>query len=397
MEAIETRHPSGRPVPIIAEEDYSSTSHAEINCIVCHPDSFQYGHAEQGEGDCTQCHTMHDEKVTGDAHIIVDCRACHLEGITPLIDPESELVSWEESKLEGSSRVHHMVITDDEASCRTCHFSGNEVGAASMILPAKSIICMPCHSGTFSVGDITTILSLLIFLAGMVLIFAYLLSGRMRGSGTGGNRFITNSKLLSFLKTMFFDVLLQRRLFRQSGARWFVHSLIFFPFVIRFLWGILALLGSLYMPDVPLVWGMINKNDPITAFLFDITGLILLIGIFSALARGISCGDNQLSGLPKQDRVALFLIAAIVIVGFILEGIRIAMTGWPEGSDYGVVGYALSLLFRGYSGLTELYGYVWYAHALMTGIFIAYLPFSRLIHIVFAPIVLGINAVSENR
>jgi hypothetical protein len=31
----------------------------------------------------------------------------------------------------------------------------------------------------------------------------------------------------------------------------------------------------------------------------------------------------------------------------------------------------------------------------MTGIFVAYMPFSRLIHIIFAPVVMGINAVSE--
>jgi nitrate reductase gamma subunit len=151
------------------------------------------------------------------------------------------------------------------------------------------------------------------------------------------------------------------------------------------------------MPDVPLVWAMIDKNDPITAFLFDITGLILIIGIFAALIRGISWKHNQPSGLPKQDRVALFLIAAIVIAGFMLEGMRIAMTGWPGGSDYGVAGYSVSLLFRGYSGLTELYGYVWYTHALIAGIFIAYLPFSRLIHIIFAPVVMGMNVLSNKK
>jgi nitrate reductase gamma subunit len=140
---------------------------------------------------------------------------------------------------------------------------------------------------------------------------------------------------------------------------------------------------------------MLDKNDPITAFLFDFTGLIMIIGIFSALIRGISYRHNQPSGLPKQDRVALFLIGVIVIVGFILEGMRIAMTGWPEGADYGVVGYGVSLLFSGCSGMTELYGYVWYTHAVMTGIFIAYLPFSRLIHIIFAPIVMGVNSLLE--
>jgi nitrate reductase gamma subunit len=59
------------------------------------------------------------------------------------------------------------------------------------------------------------------------------------------------------------------------------------------------------------------------------------------------------------------------------------------------VGYGLSLLFSDASGLTEAYGYIWYIHAILTGAFVAYLPFSRLFHIIMAPVVLAMNAVSE--
>ena len=38
------------------------------------------------------------------------------------------------------------------------------------------------------------------------------------------------------------DVLLQRRLYRESRTRWAIHALIFFPFLIRFSWGMLCLL-----------------------------------------------------------------------------------------------------------------------------------------------------------
>jgi nitrate reductase gamma subunit len=39
---------------------------------------------------------------------------------------------------------------------------------------------------------------------------------------------------------------------------------------------------------------------------------------------------------------------------------------------------------------------VWYIHAILTGAFIAYLPFSRLMHIIIAPVVLAINAASDH-
>ena len=55
-----------------------------------------------------------------------------------------------------------------------------------MVLPAKSIICMPCHAGTFSVGDTTTILSLIVFFAGLVMVFSYVLTGASSFSSLPG-------------------------------------------------------------------------------------------------------------------------------------------------------------------------------------------------------------------
>ena len=64
-------------------------------------------------------------------------------------------------------------------SCGKCHFKGNQVGAASMVLPAKSILCLPCHAATLSVGDTTTILALIIFIIGIAGLFSYWFSGSM--------------------------------------------------------------------------------------------------------------------------------------------------------------------------------------------------------------------------
>ena len=86
------------------------------------------------------------------------------------------------------------------------------------------------------------------------------------------------------------------------------------------------------------------------------------------------------------------MISLIIILGFVLEGLRIAMTGWPGGVEWAFLGYAISWLFKGMTGLTDIYGYVWYVHAILTGAFIALIPFTRMAHIITAPIVLIINA-----
>jgi len=84
-----------------------------------------------------------------------------------------------------------------------------------------------------------------------------------------------------------------------------------------------------------------------------------------------------------------------MIIGYLLEGMRMAMTGSPGGAPYAFVGDAVSRMLTGLE-LTGIYGYVWYLHALLTGAFIVYLPFSRMFHMIMAPVVLAMNAASSS-
>jgi nitrate reductase gamma subunit len=110
--------------------------------------------------------------------------------------------------------------------------------------------------------------------------------------------------------------------------------------------------------------------------------------VLLAYLRGRRQVSSQIPDLPRRDLPALGLIAGIMVVGFILEGMRIAMTGFPEGSSFALLGYSIGRLFFTAASLTGVYGYVWYIHAVLTGAFIAYLPFSRLLHIIISPFVL---------
>ena len=140
---------------------------------------------------------------------------------------------------------------------------------------------------------------------------------------------------------------------------------------------------------------MIDKNYPLTAFLFDVTGVMVILGFVCMIMRKkLSGAADRLEGLPKADWPAYSLLGGIFIVGFILEGMRIAMTGSPQGAAYAFLGYAISRLFAG-ADLTGIYGYVWYVHAIFTGAFVAYLPFSRMFHMVMAPVALAISANSR--
>jgi len=267
---------------------------------------------------------------------------------------------------------------------------------------------MPCHAATLSLGDTTTVLSLFVCLAGLAMAASVWLSGSLPGGGAlnpfhklyalfgSAAKSIFSRKSTLIIKTLFYDVFLQRRLYRRYKTRWFIHGLIFFPFVFRFVWGVVGLFASIWAPQWPMTLSLLDKNHPMTALLFDLTGLLIFLGVVFALTRrGVSQPD-QLPGLPKPDRLALILIGGIVVIGFIMEGVRIAMTGEPGNSGYAVLGYGVSMLFSGMTELTDVYGAIWYIHAVLTGMFVAYFPFSRLMHIIMAPVVLLMNAVADH-
>jgi len=403
-EGTPTQRLTGKRVSLIDPDQYMATPHAEVACSECHLHGAQYPHSHQGLGPCTACHTPHDEKVTYDAHLTVACGACHLSDIDPVRDSATGRILWtRERRPEETSAIHHMAIPGEE-DCRICHLAGNSLGAASMVLPPKSILCMPCHAATFSVGDTITVLTLILFLAGMIGVMAYWLSGSVpRSPGAGAIqkllwvlrdtlRHLFSARILPIARAVFWDVLLQWRLFRLSKGRWFIHGLIFWAFGVRFGWGMIGLIGSLWKPQWAFIWAVLDKNDPVTAFLFDLTGIMLMLGVGLVWVRGAGTQDRRPAGLPRRDHLALALIAGIAGVGFVMEGMRIAMTGSPPGAEYAFLGHALSIGFSGISWVEDTYGYVWYLHALLTGIFIAYLPFSRLFHIITAPMVLAMNA-----
>jgi nitrate reductase gamma subunit len=394
--------------PLIDTSAYNTTIHTDISCTTCHLQAVDFPHASQELDDCRQCHLPHDEKVAHDAHIRVSCEACHLNQVSPVKALDGGKIQWQIDRQPNEiSAIHTMVSSNEGVFCRRCHFAGNTIGAVAMVLPAKSVMCMPCHAATFSVGDTTTLLSLFIFGIGILGTASIWFSGSLVGvaeSGVGSKLLKTiqallvvifSSRIFSVIKVLILDGLLQRRLFRISRFRWLIHSLIFFPFLIRFCWGLIALVASVWLPEWQGAWVMLDKNHPVTALFFDLSGMLVILGVALILLRKYVQGsEGKLEGLPAADWTAYSLMGGIIIVGFILESMRIAMTGTPQGSQYAVLGYAISRVFKEVN-LTGIYGYMWYVHAIFTGAFGAYLPFSRMFHMIMAPVSLAMNAAAQ--
>jgi hypothetical protein len=396
-------------MPFVNEKGYGATPHADLSCLNCHPESAKFGHSGGKTASCLKCHVPHDESVAHDAHVNVSCQACHLGAGTPVLDLKTHTVVMNVSSASVlSGNVHQMQI-QDRVSCSRCHFKGNDLGASAMVLPAKSAICMPCHTAVLTTEDSVTRISLSLFLLGLFSFGFVVLSGSMGKEGAisrwmkfkaiGKALFsaVFSPKILLILKSLVMDSLLQRRLFERSRARWTIHGLIFYPFVLRFVYGLCTLLLSIWMPDLPLTRVMLDKNSPVSALWFDLTGMMVVVGVVLLMIYRKQRPTAGFPDIPGSDAIGNFLLAGIVIFGFVLEGIRIAMTGTPAGSGYAVLGYAVSWLFAGMTGLSDIHGYLWYGHAILTGIFLAYLPFSRMLHMIVAPILLAAGSLEKER
>ena len=369
-------------------DDHAASVHKDVQCLECHAQAVEENHEALAAVNCRQCHAPHDEKVIHDAHTRVTCKACHQKDGIPVAEPVTGLVIFSGNILSGRKLLpHQMVAERGDSLCQKCHFKGNALGASSLILPAKSILCMPCHAATFSIGDRITLLSLLVFVVGMCGVCVICFSGDI--GRVSGHKF--RGGFSDLMVKMVTDVFFLRRLFRLSPARWLIHALIYYPILIRLAFGMTALGLSLILPDTDLARAMLDKNNPLRGMLFDLTGLMIFTGVAAALFRPKE--DLQtIANLPKPGRTMTMLLWLIVLVGFILESLRIAMTGWPSGAQYAFIGYGLSLLLKSVQEITTIYGYVWYVHAILTGVFIALIPFTRMLHIITAPVVLMADA-----
>jgi nitrate reductase gamma subunit len=375
--------------------------HAELACQDCHQGVEVYPHENPMLTSCLECHPRHGRAIIRDSHAGVDCAACHLANLQPLRPaPGGPVKALAPPKLRGGLPLHRLVAAPVPTSCRRCHHAANQVGASAALLPAKGLLCLPCHDAGLGLTEWPSRIALMIFIVGLVAALGFWLSGvRQAGSPLnpdGEHRPNLVIRLGRGLAGLIVDGLFQRRLWRHSPGRGLIHALIFWPFAIRFLWGLTALVLETFWPQLNVSQAMLDKNHPAQALFFDLTGVMVLAGVAAAVLRRLVGRNGMPSGLPGPDWLSLGLLGGAVLLGFVVEGARLAMTGWPIGGQWAFAGWVLSFLFQPGAPLQEAYGWLWYAHVLAWCGFVAYLPFGRMFHLITAPLVLALRGVDAH-
>lgn len=258
---------------------------------------------------------------------------------------------------------------------------------------------------------------------------------------------IFSSRILLVLKSIFVDLLFQKRIFDKSSLRWIAHTLIFVGFVLLFF---------MHALDTTVSDALFNDYQPtLNPFLFlrNLFGVMVLAGVGIAVFRRISLKPQRMKTYAT-DWAALVFVGGIIFSGMLLEGSKISSFSiyqdmveeyaslddeearaleafWVQ--ENGVVSpnaakpfdaelieqgrevnndscidchasnraafasFAMAKITRPFSaalGDSAAVTVFWYLHILACLSFLAWLPFSKMFHILAAPVSLIIKRVT---
>ncbi|RPJ42052.1 MAG: (Fe-S)-binding protein [Deltaproteobacteria bacterium] len=215
----------------------------------------------------------------------------------------------------------------------------------------------------------------LFFLLVVAVVFAYGFYRRYRLWKVGNPEQRTDQPK-ERLKSLWAYMMGQTRMLRDTYPGW-MHLFIFYGFLIPFVIVVITQ-ANFSLPKflaLPL------------SLLFDFIGALGITGILlAAYRRYVQKPENQTYDTSLGNLIALLVLLGIFALGFSIEGLRIARTQ-PEWVAWSPVGWVFSQLF---SGLTEpnqvlLHRLLWRLHLLLVLGFIAFIPYSRMLHIITAP------------
>lgn len=216
--------------------------------------------------------------------------------------------------------------------------------------------------------------SLAVFVWRLWHLFAYLVLGKME------RRWEHMGRRLWGVVTF---AVIQKRMFREwYGA--VLHAFIFWGFVIL-LTTVVEFIGGGLMRDfaIPFIGG-----NPLLLLAQEGIAVLVIVGIAMAAFRRAVVKPDKLRGSNERDAaVILGGILAIILTLLLGGAVRFALDGRPVGAMlYRPASFALSMPFAGVdkAALGLAYEALWWGHIVALFGFLAYVPFSKHLHILTA-------------
>ena len=140
-------------------------------------------------------------------------------------------------------------------------------------------------------------------------------SERLSGAVNGIISTIFSPKILTLLKSLALDVILQRRILREDFLRWLMHMLIFSGFMLLLLMH--ALSNFITLPLFPDYASTLNPFS----FLRNLFFALVIVGLAIAVYRRLILKISRLK-TTAMDHYAIIILAVIMVSGVFLEGTK---------------------------------------------------------------------------
>ena len=183
------------------------------------------------------------------------------------------------------------------------------------------------------------------------------------------------------LKELLVYAFLQRRLLNNPFAGLF-HTLIFFGFTVLFIGTLIVMVHEDF--GLPIMRG--NFYLVFQSLTLDVFGALSILGVLIALYHRYLHRPARLHS-RWQDGAILGLVLTILLTGFVVEGLRIIATAdpWRYWSPVGLATGKFVSAFLPAASFRPAHALFWWFHLLLVFGFIAWIPYSKLLHIFTSP------------
>lgn len=178
------------------------------------------------------------------------------------------------------------------------------------------------------------------------------------------------------------EVVLQRRIRLRGRLPWTRHMLISWGFSVLFAFDLLTALFTKYLPLEPFKPG--NAGWLFLKFGLNVSGMVLLVGLLIALARGVATAGTAEARF--NDHPGTIFLLLVVLTGFAAQAMHFANLPPDPSRAWALLGHWLGEALRPGAPYLRSYSFFWATHALLASAFLAYLGWSRMIHIFAAPL-----------
>ncbi len=208
---------------------------------------------------------------------------------------------------------------------------------------------------------------------------------------------IFSARLGALLRTLIWDGAIHPTLFRQHKLRWIAHfcvlgGIALLTILSAFSFISVDILIPIFKMDNLFTSIFANKDHALTAFLNELGGLVVMVGLIIVMIRP---RELEMRTRMVDTEIILFL-ALIIVSGYVAEVCRLSFEfdELPPTAVYAFLGYPVAQVVRRAAlPWSALHDWLFLFHALFSSAVIAYIPFGKFFHAVAGAIIASVNTL----